>query len=313
MKKKISNEAKIGIIALVTILAFIYLFNYLKGKDLFSSTASYYVIYNDISGLTESNPVEISGFKAGVVQSINLIKDGSGRMLVELSIGKDFKLPKGSIAEITPASLIAGMKIRILFGNGPDYYSNRDTIPGRLAESLFTILENEFLPVKDQISGLIDILDSVMSGINQIITPDFTNNVKSSVSNLNRSAESIAEALDSKEKNLKNVLSDLSDFSSMLSSNSQKIDTIIGNIKTLTDTLNDSGIYQTFTELKLSLEETKYLLEGLNKGKGTAGQLFSNDTLYRNLTSSIESLDLLLKDIQKNPKKYVHFSVFGKK
>ncbi|MBP8960399.1 MAG: MCE family protein [Bacteroidales bacterium] len=313
MKKKISNEAKIGIIALVTILAFIYLFNYLKGKDLFSSTASYYVIYNDINGLTESNPVEISGFKAGVVQSINLIKDGSGRMLVELSIGKDFKLPKGSIAEITPASLIAGMKIRILFGNGPDYYSNRDTIPGRLAESLFTTLENEFLPVKDQISGLIDILDSVMSGINQIITPDFTNNVKSSVSNLNRSAESIAEALDSKEKNLKNVLSDLSDFSSMLSSNSQKIDTIIGNIKTLTDTLNESSIYQTFTELKLSLEETKYLLEGINKGKGTAGQLFSNDTLYRNLTSSIESLDLLLKDIQKNPKKYVHFSVFGKK
>lgn len=313
MKKKISNEAKIGIIALVTILAFIYLFNYLKGKDLFSSTASYYVIYNDINGLTESNPVEISGFKAGVVQSINLIKDGSGRMLVELSIGKDFKLPKGSIAEITPASLIAGMKIRILFGNGPDYYSNRDTIPGRLAESLFITLENEFLPVKDQISGLIDILDSVMSGINQIITPDFTNNVKSSVSNLNRSAESIAEALDSKEKNLKNVLSDLSDFSSMLSSNSQKIDTIIGNIKTLTDTLNESSIYQTFTELKLSLEETKYLLEGINKGKGTAGQLFSNDTLYRNLTSSIESLDLLLKDIQKNPKKYVHFSVFGKK
>ena len=313
MKKKISNEAKIGIIALVTILAFIYLFNYLKGKDLFSSTASYYVIYNDISGLTESNPVEISGFKAGVVQSINLIKDGSGRMLVELSIGKDFKLPKGSIAEITPASLIAGMKIRILFGNGPDYYSNRDTIPGRQAESLFTILENEFLPVKDQISGLIDILDSVISGINQIITPDFTNNVKSSVSNLNRSTESIAEALDSKEKNLKNVLSNLSDFSSMLSSNSQKIDTIIGNLKALTDTINESGIYQTFNELKTSLEETKLLLEGINEGKGTAGQLFSNDTLYRNITSCIESLDLLLKDIQKNPKKFVHFSVFGRK
>jgi len=313
MKIKISNEVKVGIIALLTILAFIYLFNYLKGKDLFSSTASYYVIYNDIGGLTESNPVEISGFKAGVVQSINLINDGSGRMLVELSIGKDFKLPKGSIAEITPASLIAGMKIRILFGNGQDYYSNRDTIPGRLAESLFTILENEFLPVKDQISGLIDILDSVISGINQIITPDFTNNVKSSVSNLNRSTESIAEALDSKEKNLKNVLSDLSDFSSMLSSNSQKIDTIIGNLKALTDTINESGIYQTFNELKTSLEETKLLLEGINEGKGTAGQLFSNDTLYRNITSCIESLDLLLKDIQKNPKKFVHFSVFGRK
>ncbi len=313
MKIKISNEVKVGIIALLTILAFIYLFNYLKGKDLFSSTASYYVIYNDIGGLTESNPVEISGFKAGVVQSINLINDGSGRMLVELSIGKDFKLPKGSIAEITPASLIAGMKIRILFGNGQDYYSNRDTIPGRLAESLFTILENEFLPVKDQISGLIDILDSVISGINQIITPDFTNNVKSSVSNLNRSTESIAEALDSKEKNLKNVLSNLSDFSSMLSSNSQKIDTIIGNLKALTDTINESGIYQTFNELKTSLEETKLLLEGINEGKGTAGQLFSNDTLYRNITSCIESLDLLLKDIQKNPKKFVHFSVFGRK
>jgi phospholipid/cholesterol/gamma-HCH transport system substrate-binding protein len=115
--KKLSNEVKVGAIALITIVAFIWLYNYLKGKNLFSSTATYYSVYEDVGGLTESNPVEINGYKAGVVQSINLINDKSGRLLVKLSIDKDYVIPENTVAEITTASLIAGMKIRLLFGD----------------------------------------------------------------------------------------------------------------------------------------------------------------------------------------------------
>ncbi len=313
MGLKIRNEVKVGAVALVTILAFIYLYNYLKGKDLFTSTASYYVLYNDIGGLTESNPVEISGFKAGVVQSIHLVNDGSGRIFVELSISKDYKLPTGSIAEITPASLIAGMKIRILFGQGPGFYTNRDTIPGKLAASLFELIENEFIPVKDKISNLISNLDSAITGINQILTPEFTKDLRGSMANLNNTTATVSDVLGSGEKDLKKIIADLSAFTSTISANSGRIDTAIGNFRTITDSLAAADIYGAISGLRMSLMETKKLLENINEGKGSAGQFVTNDSLYSNLTSSLASLDRLLTDLRENPKRYVHFSLFGRK
>jgi len=311
--KKISNEVKVGATALITILVFIWLYNFLKGKDLFSSTASYYAVYDQINGLTETNPVEINGYKAGVVQSINFINDKSGRLLVKLSVNKSFILPENTVAEITTATLIAGMKIRMVFGNGPGVYSNGDTIPGRLAESILTKFETELVPIKDKVTGMITILDSVLLAINNVMTPEFTRNVRGSMANLNNTTKNIDEILGSKKADLKSILADLSKFSKMLADNSGKLDNTIGNLKTISDTLAAADLYSTIIELKATLEKTAVLMENLNKGKGTAGQLFTNDSLYISMTSSIRNLDLLLKDLKANPKRYVHFSLFGKK
>lgn len=310
MKIKISNEVKVGVTAILTILAFIYLYNYLKGKDLFSSMASYYTIYDDIGGLTESNPIEINGFKAGVVQSINLINDNTGRILVELSIRKSYPIPKGSVAEITSASLIAGMKVRILFGPGPEVYKNGDTITGRLSVPLMAIFEKEFIPVKNKISDLVDVIDSTISGLNSIIN---SRDFRESISNLNSTTDNIEEIVGTKKEEIKSAIKDLSAFTGMLAANSGKIDKTINNINTITDSLSASGIFETFTALKSTLEETRELLDGINKGKGSAGQFINNDILYQNLTASLESLDILLRDLKENPKKYVHFSIFGRK
>lgn len=311
--KKISNEVKVGVTALVTILVFIWLYNFLKGKDLFSSTASYYVVYDQINGLTETNPVEINGYKAGVVQSINFINDKSGRLLIKLSVNKSFTLPENTIAEITTATLIAGMKIRLIFGKGPGVYSSGDTIPGRIAESILTKFQSDLDPIKDKLIGMISNLDSVLSSINSIMTPEFTKNVRGSIANLNNTTKSISEILGAKEAELKSVLSDLAKFSKMLSDNSGNLSNTLGNLKTISDTLAAADLYSTVNKLKSTLEKTAVLMENLNKGKGTAGQLFTNDSLYINLTNSIGSLDLLLKDLKANPKRYVHFSLFGKK
>jgi phospholipid/cholesterol/gamma-HCH transport system substrate-binding protein len=311
--KKISNEVKVGATALVTILVFIWLFNFLKGKNLFSSTAIYYTVYDQINGLTETNPVEINGYKAGVVKSINFINDKSGRLLVKLSVNKSFILPKNTVAEITTATLIAGMKIRLVFGNGPGVYLNGDTIPGRLAESIITKLETELVPIKDKVTGMITVLDSVLSAINDVMTPEFTKNVRGSMAHLNNTTKNIDEILGSKEAELKSMLADLSKFSKMLADNSGKMGNAIGNLETISDTLAAADLYNTVMNLKATLEKTSLLMENMNKGKGTAGQLFTNDSLYINMTNSIGSLDLLLKDLKANPKRYVHFSLFGKK
>jgi phospholipid/cholesterol/gamma-HCH transport system substrate-binding protein len=311
--KKISNEFKIGAIAFVTIIAFIWVYNFLKGREVFNPNATYYIIYNDIGGLTETNPVEINGYKAGVVHAISFINDKSGRLLVTISIDRDFILPENTSAEITTFSLVAGMKIRLLFGNGPGVYKSGDTIPGFLSESIIKKLESELAPIRDKVSGMIGVLDSVLTGINDIMGPEFRNNMKGTMASLNSATRNMNEIISSKDEGLKPMIADLNKFSKMLAQNTEKLGSTIGNLKTISDTLAAADLYSTVTNLKMTLEKTASIMEKMNEGEGTAGKFFTSDSLYVNLNNSVRSLDLLLKDLKENPKRYVNVSVFGKK
>jgi phospholipid/cholesterol/gamma-HCH transport system substrate-binding protein len=310
---KISNELKIGVVAIITIVIFIWLFNFLKGKNFFKSTVSYYAVYNEIGGLGESSPVEINGYKVGVVQSIDFLDKESGLLLVEFSVSKGFNLPVNTIAEITPLSLIAGMKVQFLYGEGPGTYSPGDTIPGRLALTIITKLENELVPVKEKLMNLIDAIDSITGSVNDIMDDDFKKNLGGTMSNLNNITGNMDDIIGTQEKELKATLASISVFTQMLSENSAKMGNTLSNLESITDTLAASDISTTVLNLKNSLEKTSLLLENLNDGKGTAGQFLTNDSLYKNLNGSLQSLNLLLEDMKANPKRYVHFSIFGKK
>lgn len=311
--KKISYEVKVGAVALITIIVFIWLYNFLKGKDYFSSTAKYYVVYDKVGGLAESSPVEVNGYKVGVVQSIRFLDAVSGKLLVVLTVSKDFKLPENTVAEITTASLIAGMKIRFVYGEGPGTYSSGDTIPGRLSESIITKIENELIPLRTRLTSLINVLDSVITSVNEIMDPQFTRNIRSGIASLSSTANSIDEVIGSKETELKTTLDNINRFSQMLADNSDKISGTLSNLESVTDTLAAVDIYQSVQSLKNSLENASVLIENLNNGKGTAGKLMTNDSLYTNLSNSLGSLNQLLQDMKANPKRYVHFSLFGKK
>lgn len=305
--KKISQEVKVGITALITILVFVWLYNFLKGKDLFSSTSHYYVIYDKVGGLAESSPVEVNGYKVGVVQSIKFLDPESGRLLVTLNVDKGFKLPGNTVAEITTATLIAGMKIQFVYGKGPGTYSGGDTIPGRLAESIITRIENEFIPLKDKLSELISSIDSAIGSINEVMDPQFRSDLRSGMTSLSNTARDIEEA------ELKETLKNVNKFTRMLADNSDKLTSTFSSLESITDTLAAADIYSSINNLRSGLEKAAELMQNLNKGEGTAGQLMTNDSLYRNLSGSLESLNLLLADMKANPKRYVHFSLFGKK
>lgn len=310
---KIPHEVKVGAVALLTIVVFIWVYNFLKGKDIFSSTAYYYCVYDNIGGLSESSPVEINGYKVGVVQSIDLLNETSGKLLVTFSVSKDFRLPVNTTAEIVPVSIIAGMKVQFLLGNGPGFYEYDDTIPGKLTESIITTIESEFGPVKQRITNLLDIIDSVIVSVDDVMSPEFRSDLKGTLANLSNTSATIDNILGSEEKKLKEALDNISKFSSMLADNSPKLSSTIGNLESVSDTLAASDLYGSVSNLKNSLEETSLLLANLNQGKGSAGQLLTDDSLYTNLSSSLESLNVLLKDMKENPKRYVHFSLFGKK
>ncbi len=308
--KKISNEVKVGATTLITIIVFIWLYNFLKGKDFFKNSAYYYAIYEEVGGLAESSPVEVNGYKVGVVQSIDFLDAESGKLLVVFSVNRDFKLPRMTVAEILPLSLLGGMKVQFVYGNGPGTYSEGDTIPGRLAESIIDVVETELIPVKDRITNLLTVLDSVIGSVDEIMDEDFKKNLGGTMANLNNTTGSLGKILGSKETELKATIDNLNKFSQMLSDNSGKMNNTFSNLESISDTLAAADIYGSVQKLKSSLEEAAVLMDNINSGKGSAGQFMTNDTLYTNLTNSLESLNAFLVDLKANPKRYLQFSVF---
>lgn len=310
--RKLSNEVKVGVIAILTIIVFIWLFQFLKGKNVLTKDAVYYSVYDKVGGLAESSPVEVNGYKVGVVQSINFIDANSGRLLVRFSIDRRFKIPKNTVAEIVPVSILGGMKVQFIYGEGPGFYNYYDTIPGKLGQSISTIMDEELVPLKNKLTHLISEVDSVITSVNGIMDENFKNDLGKTMSNLNHTTGSINNIMTSREQELKNTLDNLNRFSRMLADNSGKMDQTFSNLESISDTLRSADIYTTITNLKSGLENTSALIDNMNKGKGSAGQFLTNDSLYLNLNKSLENLNLLIEDLKAHPKRYVHFSVFGK-
>lgn len=311
--KKISNEVKVGAVALLTIAGFIWLYSFLKGNDVFTKTATYHIVYEAISGLKESSPVEINGYQAGIVQDIKFINDGTGRLAVSISVDKEFDLPVGTTAEITSASLIAGMKIILKMGESKEIYSNHDTINGIVATSIIDRISNQITPVEGNITDMIIKLDSLIARIHDLFSQQFTADIQSSISNVNGITANLREISSREKEALMASINDLNTFTSMLSSNSSSMDATLKNLASISDTLASADLAGALTSLRSSLVSADSILSGLSTGEGTAGKLMTDDSLYVNLNSSLHSLDLLLQDMKDNPKKYVHFSLFGRK
>lgn len=311
--KRISNEVKIGAIALVTILIFIWLFTYMKGSELFTKTDTYHVIYSEIGGLQESSPVEINGYQAGVVQKIKFLNDGSGRLSVSISVDKDFDLPRGTKAQITTATLIAGMKIVLNFGDGPGIYQNGDTIPGVIAVSILDKVGNELLPLKGNITEMIVTLDSLILQLHMLFSPEFNADIHGTIANARKITADLGEVTGSEKEALKNAIGNLSQFTDMLAANTGELDSTLKNLSSISDTIAASDLGSSLASLKRSLNSADSLLKNLSDGNGSAGKLMTDDSLYTNLNSSMRNLDLLLQDLKEHPKRYVHLSVFGKK
>jgi phospholipid/cholesterol/gamma-HCH transport system substrate-binding protein len=310
---KISHEVKVGAVALLTIVSFILMFEFLKGTALFTSTDTYHIVYENIAGLTESNPVEINGYQAGVVQDVRLINDGSGLILVSLSVDKHFNIPEDTKAEITTATLIAGMKIVLRMGESSVMCHDHDTISGYVATSIIDRLSQTISPLEDNISNTIIKLDSVVSALNDVFTPEMTGNIKSTMSNVSGITASLKDVSDSSKDELVAAISELQTFTAMLSSNSATIDSTLKNLSGISETVAAADLGTSLSSLRTSLSSLDGIVKGISKGEGSAGKLVTNDSLYNNLSNTLYNLDLLLRDMKENPKKYVHFSLFGKK
>ena len=314
---KISKELKTGVLVVAAISIFIYGFNFLKGKDIFSKRRIFYAVYPEVAGLVESNPVQMNGFKVGRVNGLQLF-DTTGRIIVEIAItDNNLKIPKNSVAKILSSDLLGAKALQIIAGSEKKYAHAGDTLIGVVEASLQESVNATVKPLKDKAEKLIASIDSIVTTIQTVLD-------KNTRENLNKSFESVKHALETFDKTslrldtmiaserykLSNIFTKIESISSNLASNNDKISNAIKNFSSISDTLSKANLSKTISNANSALSQVSGVMEKINKGEGSVGMLVHDKKLYDNLTAASGSLDSLLKDMNNHPKRY--FSVFGR-
>lgn len=316
---KISNETKVGVLTAVSITLLVLGFNFLKGKTFFGKSHNLFAKYTNVQGLANSNPVYINGMQVGTVYSISTDKNMK-EILVNMTINKDVNIPSNSVA-IIKSNPLGTTNIEILLGDGTTYLQqNNDTIPTRQSAGIMEAAMQEVRPVLGQVKGAIHSLDSALSTIAGVIDPNAKNNIRTILENLNRttagltvSSASLNELLNTQTGALAKSLNNVSSFTGNLANNNQKLTDVMSNLDKTTTNLSNLDLEKTLTALNSTVGELKSTIGKLNSTNGTAGMLLNDTKLYNNLTATSNKLNLLLDDLKTHPKRYISFSVFGKK
>jgi phospholipid/cholesterol/gamma-HCH transport system substrate-binding protein len=299
------KEIRIGIIMILALGSVIWGVNFLKGRNFFSNTRLYIVMYGEVSGLLESNGVFIKGYKVGHVSDIKFSDKTMKHLRVSLAIESDIKLPKYSIARIYSVDLMGTKAVELIFSDSTKYLAAGDTLIGDIEISVAKQIE----PYKLQAYNLLNSMDSLSTAVHRVFNPATIKNLHEIIKNIRLTTQVIAVSLD----NVTTSLNNIELITKNLRDNNKRLTNIIKNLDLLSDTLAQLRLNTSMNKLETLLDETTDMLENVKKGQGTLGKLITNDTLYTNLNRSILNLDTLVRDIKDNPNRYVNFSVFGKR
>jgi len=310
---KLSNEAKIGILLTATLALFIWGLNYLKGRDLFTSRVRYFAVYDQVDGLVSSNPVFMNGFRIGIVNDISFSDDKSGRLVATLLIDKDVYISRNSVARIFSTDLIGTKAMRIDLGNSTEQLQNGDTLTSGVESSFAQQFGQEVGPIKDKTERLIVSIDSLTSHMRKALNEENRSKLTGSLSHLESSLAGLDRMINNEQSKFNKMIGNASAIVENINTHEAEISSILSNINQLSDTLAAIGFKETVASAGHAIDQLNLVLDRINKGEGTLGQLVGNDSLYQNLESSANNLDSLLIDLKAHPKRYLHFSVFGRK
>ncbi len=308
---KLSNETKIGALTAITITVLILGYSYLRGNDVFSASNKFYAIYQSVDGLTVSKPVLVNGFQIGRVSKMQLRNDG--HTVVEFKIDDQYNVPVNTLARLVSTDLLGGKAIVFELGNSNEYAENKDTlradIQGSLAESL--------QPIQTKAENLMSKLDSSLAAINKILNPNFQRNVDrsfTSIANSLQTLEGTTKKIDyivgSQTGHINGILTNAEAVSVNLKNSTAGLTGVTSNFQRFSGDLANSNVKQTLENANKAIADLQQTIGKLNTNNGTLGKLMNDDSLYRHLDYASKNLDALFIDIKKNPKRYVHFSVF---
>jgi phospholipid/cholesterol/gamma-HCH transport system substrate-binding protein len=306
-----SNELKVGFLALLAFLILYFGFNFLKGNDIFSSARIYYVEYENVDGLMVSNQVMINGIEVGKVKKVEIQPTKSNKILVTLRLSQDMVIPDKTVAVLSDGALLGGKIIRLRL-EGKGNLAEDSFLKGETEVGLTTLLKERAIPV-------IANADSLLVSFRQISTK-FDNTgtylntlLKTSnetVSNLNGSVNGIVA---DNRANIAQISSNMKILSADLMETEKQLRPLLTKFNSVADSLQALRLGKTLKEVDAAVISLKKIVQGLERGEGTAGKLIKNDSLYVGLNKTLVDLDKLLLDFRLQPKRYIGISVFGKK
>jgi phospholipid/cholesterol/gamma-HCH transport system substrate-binding protein len=316
---KISNEAKVGVLAIVAILVLVFGFNFLKGKSLFNKKPTLYARFSKLGSLEKSNMVKINGLPVGTVYDFIPADKEVNSIIVEIHLTRDIDIPTNSVAYIDGA-LLGTSFINIAKGNGNAYLQTGDTISTKLELGLMEDLKTQLAPTIIRVNQTLDSVKIAIGGISTIFDPGTKNNLQTLIARLTISSAHIQELLNAQSGALAQSLNNLNSVTANLAKNNETINSSLRNIEVTTGNLANARIKETMaalegtiTELKSSAAGLRGTVDKINSNDGTLGALMNDRKLYDQLNKAALGLEILLDDVRLHPKRYVNISVFGGK
>ena len=293
---KLSYEIKTAILVLSGIILFIIGFSYLKSNDVFVADRIFYAVYDDVEGVSKGTPVTISGFNVGSVQDIKFYKNTS-QLLLKFRVENDFTFSDQSIAQIYETGLIGGKALSVVPKNGQRLAKSGDTLRSSIAPGLTELVNDKLTPLQEKIESMVVSADSVLIGLNSVLNNEAKFEIQSSIKNFSSTVADL--------KNSAGTLDEL------LNTNKSQINNIISNVNQTSNELSDLSIV--VKNLSQSSKSIDKIVNEISNGNGSLNKLIFDDELINSLDAASSNINLLLKDLRLNPKRYVHFSLFGKK
>ena len=306
-----SNELKVGFLALIAFLILYFGFNFLKGNDLFSSSKIYYVEFDNVDGLTASNQVVLNGIEVGKVKKVSIQPEKSNKILVALRINKDVIIPNQTIAILADGALLGGKVIRLQL-LGKSELADGSFLKGTTEIGLTTLLKERAIPVISNADSLLIAFRAISKKFENTGTHlnELLKNSNETVVGINGSVNGM---LQENRANITQISENMRNLSASLVETEKELKPLLTKFNTVADSLNALKIGKTLNDANLAILTVQKILTSLESGQGSAGKLLKNDSLYLGLNKTLIDLDKLLLDFRLQPKRYLNFSVFGKK
>lgn len=318
---KISKELKIGGIALIAILAFVWVFKFLQGENLFTSGKVLYAKYNDVDGLLPTKPVNVNGLRVGRVDDI-IIKEGKDSLffIVKMIVEEDIDFTTNTVAEIYEPGIMAGKMIKLNLSYDGPLAKSGDTLIAADNPSLMTMLSNKLAPTQNRIDSVLVTLNSALDRFGSLADEETNQSLKQVLRQLDASIYALGKTANSVTKT-----SDNADV--LITTTNRNFDALAGDTRRMVNTantaldkygdvadkINQANIEATLNEINLATQNLSRTLERIENADGTLNKIINDPQLYNNLEETSANLNLLMKDLKERPDRYVQFSVFGKK
>ena len=309
---KVSNETKIGALTAVAITLLILGFNFLKGKNLIEKKATLYISFTKVNGLNMADVIKINGLKIGGVEDMQETDANLTGIVVAFHLTRAINIPDDTYAQVVTNPL-GNAYIELVMGKSKNYLKNGDTLNSMETKGLIQDIQEQLAPTIDNLNKTLATLEETVKRVGNVFDEDAKQNIGKTLKELAIATDQINNMLAPGKGSIAKSVDHVADISGNIKKNNDSITMIISNFTKLSKDLSNAEIGATVKSLETAANNFTLILNGINEGKGSLGKLTKDDALYKNLTSTSNSLNILLQDLRLNPKRYVQVSVFGKK